>query len=78
MKISKVRHIILILGTLVFLSLIIVGLFQMLAFLWVSVILCVALLVFNLMFWRCPHCGEHLGRDVPTFCPHCGAKLEDE
>ena len=24
-------------------------------------------------FYRCPKCGEHLGRGTPKRCPHCGA-----
>lgn len=31
-------------------------------------------------FWRCPHCGEHLGRfgslSSGEYCPHCGEKLD--
>ena len=23
-------------------------------------------------FYRCPKCGEHLGRGTPKRCPHCG------
>lgn len=28
--------------------------------------------------WRCPHCGQHLGRMSTTgdTCPHCKQKLE--
>ena len=28
-----------------------------------------------LMGFRCPHCGEKLGREVGSTCPHCGGKL---
>lgn len=35
-----------------------------------------ALLVVELRFWRCPHCGRRLGRDVKQFCTHCGEKLD--
>ena len=32
-----------------------------------------------LLFWRCPHCGRHLGRmDNAKFCKHCGEKLYGE
>ena len=29
--------------------------------------------------WRCPHCGEYLGRvdAKPLYCPRCGHRLED-
>lgn len=32
-------------------------------------------------YYRCPHCGIHLGRlpvsknTIPPFCPHCGSRL---
>jgi len=26
--------------------------------------------------WRCPNCGEYLGKDVGTKCPHCHEKLD--
>lgn len=29
-------------------------------------------------FYRCPKCGEHLGRGTPKRCPHCGAWVADE
>ena len=37
--------------------------------------LLLAILVIHLLYIRCPHCGEHLGRDRGEFCPHCGKKL---
>lgn len=40
-------------------------------------VLAVALVAVSLIWWRCPHCGRHLGRDVPKFCPHCGHQLDD-
>ena len=44
-------------------------------------ILCIGLLiaifVVYLLFIRCPHCGEHLGRDRGEFCPHCGKQVRD-
>ena len=45
-------------------------------------ILCIGLLaaivVVHILYIRCPHCGEHLGRDWGEFCPHCGKKLQEE
>ena len=29
-------------------------------------------------FYRCPKCGEHLGRGSPKRCPKCGAWIADE
>ena len=40
--------------------------------------LLVAIFVVYLLFIRCPHCGEHLGRDRGEFCPHCGKKLRQQ
>ena len=39
--------------------------------------LLLAILVIYLLYIRCPHCGEHLGRDRGEFCPHCGKKLRE-
>ena len=39
-------------------------------------VLIVAFAVCLFLFWRCPHCGKHLGRmDNAEFCKHCGEKL---
>ncbi len=36
----------------------------------------IGVLVVNHRYWRCPCCGEHLGRDVKRYCTHCGKELE--
>lgn len=46
-------------------------------FLILMTVLTVALMVVLVVFWRCPHCGKQLGRDVPKYCPHCGKRLDD-
>ena len=30
------------------------------------------------LLWRCPHCGQYLGRNYEAgkYCPHCGGKIE--
>lgn len=36
---------------------------------------CVILILgvlFFLIFFRCPHCGRHLGRDHGPYCQYCG------
>ena len=42
----------------------------------VSVIVCIVLFA---VWWRCPHCGKHLGpsfRDI-NYCPHCSKELDE-
>ena len=41
--------------------------------------LSVAIVVIGQTMWRCPHCGESLGRieGSPRFCQNCGGELED-
>ena len=36
----------------------------------------IVLAIFNLAYYRCPHCSGHLGREVGKYCQHCGEKLE--
>ena len=45
------------------------------------VILGIAIMLFaiviGVLYYRCPHCGKHLGRGTPDACPHCGNPLEE-
>ena len=37
----------------------------------------VGALVLNLLYWRCPRCGRHLGHaNGGRSCPHCGQPLD--
>ena len=37
-----------------------------------------ALTLLHLRYWRCPHCGQYLGRTgCAEYCPHCGKRLDD-
>ena len=36
----------------------------------------IALVAVNLSLYRCPHCGDHLGREIGAYCQHCGEKLD--
>ena len=39
-------------------------------------LVCFLLTVFIWFFlYRCPHCGNRLGRSTGLWCPHCGEKL---
>ena len=42
----------------------------------VMVIASIVYLAIQFCCWRCPSCGEFLGRDVPRCCPNCGEKLD--
>ena len=35
------------------------------------------LIIVWMVFYRCPHCHEGLGRGTPKYCPHCGAWIGD-
>ena len=41
------------------------GITNSIVFLWPTLAFAVALIGVNLAWWRCPHCGRHLGRDDP-------------
>lgn len=32
---------------------------------------------FQLLFYRCPHCGKYLDRSTGPFCPHCGRSIDE-
>lgn len=41
-----------------------------------GLLLLVAGLAVQLIFWRCPSCGRYLGRSSGiAYCPHCGEPL---
>ena len=42
----------------------------------VGFVVVLSTLFVNLGYWRCPHCGRHLGRDIGRYCMHCGKELE--
>lgn len=34
-------------------------------------------ILFRIIFYRCPHCGKFLDRNLPSgYCPRCGKKIE--
>lgn len=41
----------------------------------IGLVVMTAALVFNIVYYRCPYCGKHLGRDGGDFCQHCGKKF---
>lgn len=34
-----------------------------------------AVVIFQIIFYRCPHCGKYLGRTTGRHCPYCGEKF---
>lgn len=46
-------------------------------FLPIGILVIASTIVPNLLFCRCPHCGEHLGRSWRDYCTHCGAYIDD-
>lgn len=32
--------------------------------------------VVSILFYKCPHCGKHLGRSGGDFCPYCGGDID--
>lgn len=47
-------------------------------FVMIGVILFFAFMAYSLSHWRCPHCGEYLGRVGKgiQLCPHCYGRLD--
>ena len=46
-------------------------------FLLIGLVVAVSSLVPNLLFYKCPHCGKHLGRNGSDFCQHCGKSIDN-
>lgn len=34
-------------------------------------------IVYNFIFYHCPHCGRYLGRSTGEYCPYCGKKVNE-
>ena len=44
----------------------------------VAILVMLAVIIFLVVFNRCPHCGRFLGHaGGAAFCPHCGDKLDE-
>ncbi len=48
------------------------------AVIWTGGGILIAGIIFHMIFYRCPACGRHLGRNNGEFCQHCGASLFEE
>ena len=76
MKPSKVREIECI-GYVLGFIMTIIGAMENINFLYtIGIVIFVGAFLFRLACYRCPHCGEHLGRSKGEYCPHCGEKME--
>lgn len=42
-------------------------------FLLFGLLMVIAAIVIHLLFYRCPYCGEHLGRNSGSCCPNAAA-----
>ena len=76
MKLKTVRTVT---GILIALTLLLYAAFvltRLMVFAWTCFGAAILMLVFWLAFWKCPYCGEFLGRDRCKYCRHCGAKLD--
>ncbi len=76
MKLKQVKYLIYALGGACILMVALLGLTNSQVFLWLTLVLAVAAVAVSLVWWRCPYCGEHLGRDVGEYCSHCGRRLD--
>lgn len=77
MNLKKVKYLIYALGAACVPMFLLLYATRSLVFLWLAMAFGVAIVVVNLRFWRCPHCGGNLGRDVSHYCTHCGHRLDD-
>lgn len=46
-------------------------------FFWIGTVMIFSSVVPHLLYYRCPHCGKHLGRSYGVYCPNCGKRIED-
>lgn len=77
MNLKKVQYLIYTLAAACVLMIILLGITKSVVFLWLMLVFAVAGIAVSLALWRCPYCGEHLGRDVSQYCTHCGHMLDD-
>ena len=79
MELKKVRKLFYITYAIIFVLLLIFAILKLLETYWVSIIFIlfgIDLLIWR-KYWRCPHCGSHLGRmDYTPRCSFCGKKLD--
>ena len=51
--------------------------YKRIMFLPIGVIVAGSSVVPNLLFYKCPHCGKHLGSNGGDFCQYCGKSIDN-
>ena len=51
--------------------------YKRIMFLPIGVIVAGSSVVPNLLFYKCPHCGKHLGSNGGDFCKYCGKSIDN-
>ncbi len=48
------------------------------ALLYIALVFGIADVIFQMIFWKCPHCGKNLGRigEKRRFCSNCGKEID--
>lgn len=46
-------------------------------FLMIGAIVACSCLLPHFIFYKCPHCGRHLGRNEGEFCQYCGKQIDE-
>jgi len=82
MKKYKPRQIrkILLIAVVIGLAVVMTGeyLFQKLIYNMVGMGIIIATVIFDVIFYRCPHCGRFLSKSTGQFCPFCGEDMDEE
>ena len=78
MKLRKVKTITYILIGVACVLLFAMGITRVTAFGYIAGATIIVTAVFERLFWKCPHCGNFLGRldDKGKYCRHCGKEIE--
>ncbi len=75
MKPKRAKKLIYFLGIMGFLMMLLCYLH--IIFLPIGLVVAASSVVLSLLFYKCPYCGKHLGRNGGDYCPYCGKRIED-
>ncbi len=77
MNLKKAQKLIICLWVAAVICAILIALTENLVFAVLGIAAIIAQTVVKLQFWKCPHCGKFLGKQLgPQHCRHCGEKVE--